>query len=231
VDLGRCSALELRQLQSFLGACHDAPPNGKDGGGGATATEGQQLGQGNAATAGGGREVSGFPAGLLRDHSLSEHAGVVWPGVLVGAGGLPGGLLWATRRRAGPAEPRLILIGALLRPVTATLPALGVARNSATKLFVASTQTPLISRSRCSSGLKARSVTLLPGGPRVDDPPPTAPAGAARGSKADPGGAVGGTPALGLPPSKASAARRFSGRAGSWARRVCFSNQHGSAHL
>ena len=84
VDLSRCSALELRQLQSFLGACHDAPPRraeaGADGGAGG---EQQQQGGGGG---GGGREVAGFPAGMLRDTSLSEHAGVVWPRLIVGAG-------------------------------------------------------------------------------------------------------------------------------------------------
>ncbi|KAI8462863.1 MAG: hypothetical protein J3K34DRAFT_164310 [Monoraphidium minutum] len=137
VDLGRCSALELRQLQSFLAACHDA---GAGGGGGPGAELPAGGGRGGAGCA---RELSGFPAGVLRDQTLSEHAGVVWPGVVVGA------------------------------------------------------------------GIKARSVTLLPGGPRTDDPAavPQLPPSKA---KADVAAAAGGAPALGPPPPKAPASRRFS---------------------
>jgi len=118
VDLSRCSALELRQLQSFLGACTRARDKksgaapAAQGGGSDAKTEGGAAAAAAAAAAGGeqqqdaqtpptaaaaaaaadgvnggsSREISGFPAGMLRDQSLSEHAGVVWPGVVVGAG-------------------------------------------------------------------------------------------------------------------------------------------------
>jgi hypothetical protein len=98
VDLGRCSALELRQLQSFLGACREAgAKRGADCADGAGAEGSAAVGagapqqpaaveQGAAAAAGGRRELSSFPAGMLREQTLSEHAGVVWPGVIVGAG-------------------------------------------------------------------------------------------------------------------------------------------------
>ncbi|GBF96114.1 transcription factor [Raphidocelis subcapitata] len=98
VDLGRCSALELRQLQSFLGACREAgakqDTDGADGAAGegsaaAGAGTPQQpavVEQGAVEAAAGRRELSSFPAGMLREQTLSEHAGVVWPGVIVGAG-------------------------------------------------------------------------------------------------------------------------------------------------
>lgn len=174
VDLGRCSALELRQLQSFVGACDKAAAAaaaragaGVDGNGAAiTASEPapasqqhQQQQAGDMVPTGGGRELSGFPAGMLREHSLSEHAAVMWPGTVVGA------------------------------------------------------------------GLKARNVTLLPGGlSRADEiPAPAVPVarGAVPGggaSKADPAGGAGAPVAAGAaaqgglppPPAKVSTARRFS---------------------
>jgi hypothetical protein len=112
LDLSRCSALELRQLQHFLAACgqagssSDSKPSEQQQAAGAAggsvppalstapnqpreaaATAGDDAPAADAA-AGSTRQLTGFPlaGAAAAETSLSEHAGVAWPAVLLGAG-------------------------------------------------------------------------------------------------------------------------------------------------
>jgi hypothetical protein len=87
LDLCHCSALELRQLQHFLEACaHVAQTHGSSSGASAGASGGSGSAGAAAEDADGARLLSGFALGGAAEGSLSEHAGIAWPAVLLGAG-------------------------------------------------------------------------------------------------------------------------------------------------
>lgn len=138
VDLSRCSALELRQIQHFVTVCREqqsadnsqhtqqqrpkteasaanqqqqqqaeaAAPNTTGAAANASQAElaagptpvgqeqhkqhkqqqQQHLTEAPSLEVSDVRELTGYPASQLRDQTLSERAGIKWPGLLIGAG-------------------------------------------------------------------------------------------------------------------------------------------------